>query len=244
MLANVWRYVVGTLRFFLVDFGVPQLLRVLRAPAGATLEVRLPGVSHALTIRPTKPDVLVLWQTFGLRQCAVPLPKAPALIVDAGANIGCTAVFLAQAYPGARIIAVEPDRENAALARKNCAAHAGVEVVEAAVWPRPVMLEIENPNDESWAFRMKERPREAGAGGMRALTIDELSKGAPIDLLKVDIEGGERQLFSEEDAWLSRVGAMLVELHGPECTRSVAEAARRHGFKALPPQGEYVVYAR
>ncbi|MBM4783991.1 MAG: FkbM family methyltransferase [Archangiaceae bacterium] len=243
MLQNIWRYIVGTVRFFLFDFGPGQLLTVLRTKA-ATLEVRLPQVPHPLVIRPTKPDVLVLWQTFGLSQCAVPLPQAPKLILDAGANIGCTAVFLANTYPHARIVAVEPDVNNAALARKNCATYPQVEIVEGAVWPRPVMLEIENPTDESWAFRMRERPRDGDGSGMRGMTIDELSKGAPIDLLKVDIEGGEKQLFTEETQWLSRVGAMLVELHGAECTRAVANAAASSGFKSLPPQGEYVVYAR
>jgi FkbM family methyltransferase len=244
MVANAWRYVVGTVRFFLLDFGLRALVRVLRAPPASTLEVSLPGVRHPITIRPTKPDVLVLWQTFGLRQCALPLATRPTLILDAGANIGCTAVFLAETYPGARIVAVEPDPANAALARKNCAAHPNVEIVEGAVWPRSVRLEIENPQDESWAFRMREVPLESPGHGMRGLTIDELSKGAPIDLLKVDIEGGERALFSEENGWLARVGAMLVEVHGPDCTKTVAEAARATGFKVLPPQGEYVVYAR
>jgi FkbM family methyltransferase len=243
MLANVWRYIVGTVRFFLFELGPGQLLRVMRART-PTLEVTLPNVPHPLVIRPTKPDVLVLWQTFGLRQCALPLRAPPKLIVDAGANIGCTAVFLANAYPGAHIVAVEPDAGNAALARKNCATYPGVEIVEGAVWPRAVMLEIENPTDESWAFRMRERPRDASPGGMRGLTIDELSKGEPIDLLKVDIEGGETQLFSQETQWLGRVGAMLVELHGAECTRAVASAATSAGFLSRPPQGEYVVYAR
>lgn len=243
MLQNIWRYIVGTLRFFAFDFGLVQLVRVWTTKA-TTLEVRVSGVSHPLVIRPTKPDVLVLWQTFGLRQCAVPLSSAPKLIVDAGANIGCTAVFLANAYPGARIVAVEPDTENASLARRNCARYPNIEIVEGAVWPRPVMLEIENPQDESWAFRMRERPLGADASGMRGLTIDELSKGASIDLLKVDIEGGEVQLFTEDTQWLTRVGAMLVELHGPNCKRAVATAAQTAGFQALPPQGEYVVYAR
>lgn len=243
MLQNVWRYIVGTVRFFAWDFGLRQLFRVWRC-RDATLTVRLPGLPHDLTIRPTKPDVLVLWQTFGLRQCAVPLSRAPSLILDAGANIGCTAVFLANTYPGARIVAVEPDAGNAALARKNCATYPQVELVEGAVWPRPMMLEIENPGGESWAFRMREKPRDAGGGGMKGLTIDELTGGAPIDLLKVDIEGGEEQLFTQETGWLSRVGAMLIELHGANCTRAVETAAREAGFRTLGPQGEYAVFTK
>ena len=165
-----------------------------------------------------------------------------------GSNFaGIAFPFLGEQLRGGRkvrIVAVEPDVNNAALARKNCATYPQVEIVEGAVWPRPVMLEIENPTDESWAFRMREKPREDSSNGMRGMTIDELSKGAPIDLLKVDIEGGEKHLFTEETHWLSRVGAMLVELHGAECTQAVAKAAASSGFKSLPPQGEYVVYAR
>lgn len=243
MLQNIWRYIIGTVRFFAWDFGLRQLLAVWRTRE-PFVEVRLPGLPHRLTIRPTKPDVLVLWQTFGLRQCAVPLPTPPRFILDAGANIGCTAVFLANAYPGARIVAVEPDAANAALAKKNCAPYSQVELVEGAVWPRPVLLEIENPDGESWAFRMREKPRDGGGAGMQGLTIDELTKGAAIDLLKVDIEGGEEQLFTQDTQWLGRVGAMLVELHGLNCERAVAHAASSSGFRQLPPQGEYVVYTR
>jgi FkbM family methyltransferase len=246
MLANTWRYIFGTLRFFLWDFGPQQLWRVLRAKPGSELTVQLPDVPTSIRFRATKPDVLVLWQTFGLRQCAFDLPQPPRLIVDAGANIGCTAIFMAQRYPSAHIIAVEPDAANAALARANTKAYSNVEIVEGAVWPRPVQLEIENPSDESWAFRMREVPRDAPArpGAMRGLTIDELSKTQPIDLLKVDIEGGERQLFSQETAWLSRVGALLVELHGPDCTATVQQAAESTGFIAQPKRGEYAIWVR
>lgn len=244
MLHNIWRYITGTVRFFLVDLGLVQFLRVLRTPHGSTLEVRLPNIPHPLTIRPTKPDVLVLWQTFGLNQCALTLSAPPKLIVDAGANIGCTALFFANAYPSTKIVAVEPDSANAALARKNCAFHPNVNIVQGAVWNEPKMLEIENPTGESWAFRMRERSLEETSEGIRGYTIDELSEGENIDILKVDIEGGETRLFSKQTSWLSRVRMMLIEVHGRECRDTVEQASLQAGFRALPPQGEYVVFAR
>src|SRR5262249_17417794 len=42
------------------------------------------------------------------------------LIVDCGANIGLSARYFATEYPAARIVAVEPDIENAAFARSHC----------------------------------------------------------------------------------------------------------------------------
>ncbi|TAE27866.1 MAG: FkbM family methyltransferase [Candidatus Kapaibacterium sp.] len=244
MANNIWRYITGTLRFFLLDFGIAQLLRVFQTKRGDTLEVRLPHLPDTLKIRPTKADVLVLWQTFGLNQCVLTHVSSPQLIVDAGANIGCTALFFAKTYPKAAIVAVEPDVQNAELARRNCRTYPNVRIVEGAVWNQAKMLEIENPDGESWAFRMRERSIEETSEGIRGYTIDELSNGATIDVLKVDIEGGEQQLFQYDTHWLARVQTMLVEVHGKECRNAVAQAAQQEAFRVLPPQGEYVVYAR
>jgi FkbM family methyltransferase len=244
MLQNIWRYVAGTIRFYLSDLGLVQFLRILLAPKGTTLSVRLPNIPHEITIRPTKPDVLVLWQTFGLQQCRLTLSTPAKLIVDAGANIGCTAVFFANVYPTATIIAVEPHTDNVALAEKNCYLYPNVQIVQGAVWHEPKMLEIENPTGESWAFRMRERCLKETSEGIRGYTIDELSRGANIDILKVDIEGGEKQLFGKQTSWLSRVGTMLVEVHGKECRDTVKRASLQARFQRLPPQGEYLVFAR
>jgi FkbM family methyltransferase len=55
-------------------------------------------------------------------------------MIDAGANIGFSSVYLACRWGATRIVAVEPDPENAELLRRNLAQN-GVEaeVIEAAV---------------------------------------------------------------------------------------------------------------
>lgn len=121
MLQNFSRYIRGTIQFFFVDLGLKQLYQILAQSPKSTLEIRLRSLPHSLTIRPTKADTLVLWQTFGVRQCDVKLPYIPKVIIDAGANIGATAIFFALKYPFAQIISVEPDGWNCALARVNTA---------------------------------------------------------------------------------------------------------------------------
>jgi FkbM family methyltransferase len=57
------------------------------------------------------------------------------VILDLGANIGITVADNARRYPGARLIAVELDPENAELARLNTAPWADrVELLQGAVW--------------------------------------------------------------------------------------------------------------
>ena len=44
-----------------------------------------------------------------------------------------------------------------------------------------------------------------------------------IDLLKIDIEGAEREVFEDTSAWIGRVRSLIVELHEhfkPGCERS------------------------
>jgi methyltransferase FkbM-like protein len=52
-----------------------------------------------------------------------------------------------------------------------------------------------------------------------------------VDVLKVDIEGAEESVFlANPDAWLDRVGLILIELHGPAAERAVVSALERSGF--------------
>lgn len=48
-----------------------------------------------------------------------------------------------------------------------------------------------------------------------------------IDLLKVDIEGSEKELFAAADSWIGQVDAICLELHDrfkPGCSRAFYQA--------------------
>jgi FkbM family methyltransferase len=77
------------------------------------------------------------WGTF-TRNDHLPSPEvhAPRIIWDLGANIGLTVAHLAFRFPHARVLGVELDEENVALARRNVAPWADrCGVIHAAVWP-------------------------------------------------------------------------------------------------------------
>ncbi len=83
------------------------------------MRLRPLGGSEVL-LRPSTSDVDTVWGTFAGRY-HLPPPEAgePRLIWDLGANIGLTMADLAVRHPGARVVGVELDSENAALARAN-----------------------------------------------------------------------------------------------------------------------------
>lgn len=196
--------------------------------------VRLPGYNHPLCFRPRTSDVHVIYQVF-VEQEYRPVANLSdvRLIFDCGANIGCTAFYLLQAYPRASMIVVEPDGANMALCRQNLQPFSSrVTFVEAGVWPEPVPLKVirgEFRDGGSWSFQVRpclEREHEDFLG-ITMTQLLSLSGCDEIDLLKIDIEGTERDVFAAKEMhWLERTRNIAVELHDDEC-KEVFEAAIR-----------------
>lgn len=140
------------------------------------------------------------------------------LIIDCGANIGLSGVWYARQFPQAKIIAIEPDKSNLEIAFRNLAAYPNVTLVSGGVWDTPTNLSIVNPDAEPWAFRVKE-----GDGPILGFTIGQLSEGKHILVVKVDIEGAEKELFRSNTCWMDQTDLIAIELHDwlfPNCGTS------------------------
>src|SRR5262249_53091106 len=190
------------------------------------VRVRVPGHAASFMLRRWSSDLAVFETVFVAKELEPQRALEPRMIIDGGANIGLSTAFYARRFPHARVIAVEPSEENLALLRVNCAGLDNVEVVSGGLWSGPGYLRIANPEDAAWALRCE--PAHAGSiGAFPAYSIDEILDRAPVahcDLLKLDIEGAEEQVFAAADSWLSRVGAILVEIHGPRARSAVEKA--------------------
>jgi hypothetical protein len=59
--------------------------------------------------------------------------------------------------------------------------------------------------------------------------------GRRAGLVKLDIEGGEQDLFSADLAWLDRVDAIIAELHRDMIDYAgIVAAVRARGFRHIP----------
>ncbi len=68
---------------------------------------------------------------------------------------------------------------------------------------------------------------------------------ARIDILKIDIEGAEREVFSDSSAWIGKVDSAIIELHErmkSGCNRSFYNGS--NGFDQEWLQGENVYLSR
>jgi FkbM family methyltransferase len=139
--------------------------------------------------------------------------KKELLILDAGANIGCASLYFCMVYPQARVVAIEPERKNAAILRHNIQG-LPIDFYEAALSSSPEKLYLSDPGLGDQGFRAAEAglyPVEVTTP-QRILSSYDESRFAPL-IFKIDIEGGEARLFEKNVEWFDLFPLTIVEMH-------------------------------
>ena len=190
-----------------------------RPSARSARPVRVPDHDGALYLRPRSRDVLALQFVFteGHHLPPAELDGPVERIAVFGANIGLPMADLADRYPGARLLGIEPDADNVRLARANLAGIADrASVVEAAVWHTAGTLSLGWETD-AWGLSVS--PAEEGDGVETVVeavaaadVVDGFADDGPIDYLLVNIEGGWYDLLAHDAGWARSVRCIKVEI--------------------------------
>jgi len=170
----------------------------------------------------------------------------PKFIIDAGANIGTSAIFFAERYPNAQIIAVEPEESNFNLLLKNTSNYKNIIAIKAAIWGTIDKRTIQNRFTGHGGYTISETENKTESTGqdIDCITIEWLMNKYnidSIDLLKMDIEGGEKNVLENSSDWIDSVAIMTVELHDRicmGCDRAFYLATK--DFKTFEKHGEKV----
>jgi FkbM family methyltransferase len=135
------------------------------------------------------------------------------------------------------------------LLTKNAVHYPNITPVMKGLWAYNTRIFIENPDFASWGFRAVESETEDPAS-IEALGItDVLQQFAlpRIDVLKIDIEGGEYEVFKNDVSdWIDRVEMLAIEVHDrvrPGCSEAVRNALVPYGF-VESKWCEYLVFKR
>ena len=189
---------------------------------GQTMVVRLKslGSGPGIDVRMPSSDFEVYRQWFESAESSSKPANKVRTVIDAGANIGVSTRVLAERFPHASIIAVEIEDENFALLEKNTRCLDRIDLVQAALWGEDCDLVLEDGQDgENWSFRAVRgsgydgRPTSRSVTGLRVSTLMDRFDLRKVDVMKIDIEGGEFEVFQDADHWIDRVDAILIELH-------------------------------
>ena len=165
-------------------------------------------------------------------------------VLDIGANVGFFSIAARGRYPDAVIHAYEPNPRVSEALRAN-AGPLGIAVHAEAVGNRAGFVAMIDEGASNQA-----RTSAAQNGGIPLVTLDTAIDrlGGSVDLLKLDCEGAEWDLFELDEAW-KRVQNVRMEYHlfRGETVEQVERALQRLGFEAIHWQrdcGFGMVWAR
>ena len=206
--------------------GFAAALDLIRIRSGAREKIyhlRVPQWPHPVFVRGgTSSDAIVLYEILATDEYGhIGDLGSPKFMIDAGANVGFASPSFLNRYPDTQIVAIEPDPQTIELCRKNLAPYSErVTILQGATLePRRLDLFSATPGGIRYQCPRCPRRRKWLGGSVHYLVCNcRLRKGLPVDLLKIDVEGGEREIFDPGDLrWLSRVKNIVIELHGPDC---------------------------
>ncbi len=235
---------VAVLRGRTVKRSMRFAAREVMAAPPEPVAYRLRGSGLAVVVAHRTPDVLGLDQMFIQRACTPPdiildrLRRCdPLRVLDVGANIGLFGLQTLEWFPHAQITAFEPDQRNADLHRKTIQLNQldrSWKLVEAAATVREGTAQFSSGN---FALSRLET-NEQGDGTESVATIDLFSYMADVDLVKLDIEGGEWEILADERFADSASMALSLEYHPHLCP---SDGPRRTARAALEAVGYEVV---
>lgn len=198
------------------------------------MPVHVPGVKGAVMLRAGGSDIEVFKKIFFDHEYRLPFDKRPGTILDLGANTGLASLYFRLHFPEAQIVAVEPDPDNFAMMQRHLGGLQGVVLVKAAVWSHDGEIVLTDPGVGSWGLRVEEEPLAAGSACRQVPAVSMITllgqfPGGRVDLLKMDVEGAEKQVFESSSAWIQNIDAIAIELHDrykPGCSRAFFTAVQ------------------
>lgn len=176
---------------------------------------------------------VILDDEYGLRK----INEQPKVIYDIGGNIGLFAIWAALNFPEAKIESFEPHPETFQFLSKNMSQFVGCAVRNVALGSKNGLGFISS-NTESRSNRVSsDAAREEKSGHeIQIVAFEELvaAERQEIDLLKIDCEGAEWDIF-EDAAPFQKVRMIRMEYHlvDGKTLEDLKRAADRIGFEIV-----------
>jgi FkbM family methyltransferase len=190
---------------------------------------------------------LKIYQKFSINYAAL------ETIVDIGANIGLATLFFRSLSPQARIIAVEPESKSfkvlesnlrsTFLAEKITTVNAAINCIDS-----PLSLKI---GRFAYNTAISNLPQGAMVAGISLNTLIDRYDLKKIDLLKIDVEGFEHEIFKANLKWLNIVENIIIEIHSEMDYSTCIETLLQTGFeiqklesKSVAPENIYWAFRK
>lgn len=229
--------------------GLNLALQIKRAQnnRGKSASIRIPELESLVHVRPRTVDTRVLEEIFGARPFDIEIGKSPKFIVDAGAHIGLSSLFFANRFPTATVVSLELEASNYRMLQKNTMHEPRIHPLHCGLWSVDGTLSVANESADTWAYyAVESSDTEGDCITTPSLSVSSLMQKydiPSIDLLKLDIEGAEKEVLSTADQWIEKVKTIAVEVHDwlkPGCSDALESAIKGRCFNRTQV-GDYII---
>ena len=215
--------------------------------------VNVTNMKVPLAYRPNTSDKWLLGKIFTEHEYNFKLHNFnPRFIIDGGANVGYSTTYFATRYPGAKIVALEPEPFNFKMLTYNTHFFDNVECINSALWNEVGYIKVLPDMPGNTLAFMTEATNADDPEALKTTTIAKVladSEYEEIDLLKVDIEGAEVEVFGDKgnpDEWLPKVRVLTIELHDRMkvgCSYTFFKAISKYKY-VMDVVGENLLFVR
>jgi FkbM family methyltransferase len=247
---------MGRINYYYSRFGIIGVWNAIKEKLRGSdklLKVERKGIKNPFYLRMGTSDLSTFDQIFIFNEYDFETSISPNVIIDAGANIGLASIYFANKYNGSRIIAIEPEESNFLLLQKNVASYTNIIALQAALWGENEEISLVDPGLGKWGFITEGKGVNHENDSnlchyVKGMTVDKIMQDyhlQRIDILKIDIEGAEREVFDDTSSWIEKVDAIIIELHErqkPGCNCSFYNGSKGFGYEWR--QGEKVYLSR
>ena len=139
------------------------------------------------------------------------------LIIDCGSNSGVSCIYFSLTFPEAKVIGVEIDKENCMHSEENIKLNGlDVSILNNGISSENGKGYIANPEENNNSYRIENDGLFQNEVSM--IDVNSLLKNFDKEkfmpfLVKIDIEGGEKELFEKNTDWVNRFPFIIIELH-------------------------------
>lgn len=173
---------------------------------------KIKALSYNLTVADAPSFVWQFKEIFSDEIYKFECEKENPVIFDLGANIGMSVLYFKSIFPKAKIKAYEADSEIASILSSNLKNNGinDVEIVEKAAWINNDGVTFNKEGADGGSLFSSDK-EQVLIPSVRLK--DEIEKEEKIDMLKMDVEGAETEIFKDLGKSISKAENVFIEYH-------------------------------